>query len=168
MYNDATLQAAREKLLNADAPDLNKINKEAGNTITQIQANIKTLDDSLKKIGTKADTKGFREKMKKTLNETTAKVLYVKEIIAFLQQTDLSTKKDNELRDKTLKKLIPVFNTEREKFATLARGIQAKEAQFVDYAKKSIAAKPSIFDSVIKQKTAILWSRAINQMRSLL
>eukprot|EP01016_Furgasonia_blochmanni_P041121 TRINITY_DN5307_c0_g1_i7.p1 TRINITY_DN5307_c0_g1~~TRINITY_DN5307_c0_g1_i7.p1 ORF type:complete len:346 (+),score=56.42 TRINITY_DN5307_c0_g1_i7:67-1104(+) len=131
-------ESNKTKLLTPETP-FNRLKADVDAAIKKISEKNRFLKDCLNNIGTPKDTKNFRTKMKEEIENTTTKVKEATEFINQIQNLKLTSKQDLKERDLYVKKVVQIFNNDRNEFEATVRNIATKERQFVETARKSIS-----------------------------
>eukprot|EP01016_Furgasonia_blochmanni_P045425 TRINITY_DN639_c0_g1_i2.p1 TRINITY_DN639_c0_g1~~TRINITY_DN639_c0_g1_i2.p1 ORF type:complete len:282 (-),score=52.01 TRINITY_DN639_c0_g1_i2:471-1316(-) len=126
-----------ERLIKPEG-DIEKFGQLTASKLEKVQRACRTLEDFVNKIGTQADTKEFRERLRKTIEDGTKDILEVKNLVEQIKAINVT--RNNELQNKELllTRLVTQFNQERDKFSKVVKRIQEKEKVYVETARRSI------------------------------
>jgi len=130
----------KERLLkNSQGNEFDRLTSSVSDKIESIVEYIVDLQDYEQNLGTKVDTKSFREKMRDKIDLTQKKIKEVLSLLSELEQLDLRTRAELENRNKMTRRLREVFNKEKDKFTLCMKNINAKEKVYIEIARKSMA-----------------------------
>jgi len=107
--------------------------------LENITENTEDLQDFEEKLGSNADTKSFRAKMRDKVDLAQKEIKETLNLLSEIEQLDLKTKTEQENRNKMAKRFRDVFNKEKEKFTQCIKNINVKEKIHIDLAKRSLA-----------------------------
>jgi len=127
----------KEPFISDGADETDNLSEKLTENIENINESVQNLEDYELQLGTKADTRTMRRKMKEHITRTND---LIKKTAAILKQFEaLKPKGKNEIdsRNKILKRTKENFNKQQEKFNKTFKDIQTKEKIYLD-ARKSL------------------------------
>jgi len=132
----------KEKLM-ARESELDRLTSDVTRRLENISGNIEDLEDYEEKLGTSADTKNFRGKLREKIDETQKEIRATLDAIKGIEGLDVKSRSDQETKLKMAKRFTEIFNKHKESFTNVLKQINTKEKVYVDQMKGSTLQKSS-------------------------
>jgi hypothetical protein len=131
MYGNAN---NKEKMMSGSGFDQDALSTSITKSLELIHGNIEELTEYEEKLGTPADTRTYRTKMRGKIDETQREFKTIVEQIKQLEKL-----KDK--AEKMAKRFLEIFNTEKVAFVNILKEVSAKEKEYVDSVRRETLQK---------------------------